>query len=460
MNGRIQKIEDADKRKSRKFGPRLYNIVSTQRRFRSPVLSQEESLFTLNALKEYEAMGLIKESDSEFNTPLFTVPKDSNAADLAKRYRLVFDYRAANQICQTVSTDLPAIQEVLQFLASAKVGSAIDILSAFHQVRLDPTDADLLAFTHPVTKKRMTWTAWPFGFSFSPAAMERMVSPLVDGLEEHCKAYVDDISIATGKAADRTPVTLDDIDAHLKVLERFLTQCKENKVYLSKKKAQLFRHDLDVLGSKVLVGKEILIDPGRVRDLTSMPPPANLKELEKSMGSLAFIGSSIKRFAEITTPLRKIITLGRRLDKTKMRGGKRPSHILFPLDEEASRSWDLALEAVTSAEPLSPFNPTADVTLVTDASAVALAGYLLQDGKLVGLFSKALSETQARYAAFELEALALAESVKRFKPFLTRRRVRCLTDHRNLRILGKPSRLSKKVRRWLAEISDCTLSIE
>lgn len=355
---------------------------------------------------------------------------------------------------------MPAIQDVLQFLAAAKVGSAIDILSAFHQVRLDPADADLLAFTHPVTKKRMTWTAWPFGFSFSPAAMERMVSPLVSGMESNCKAYVDDISLATGHASDGLPVTLEDVDEHFEILERFLSKCKENGVFLSRKKAQLFRHDLDVLGSKVLVGKEIRIDPGRVQDLINMPPPANLKELEKSMGSLAFIGSSIKRFAEITTPLRKIITLGRRLDKTKLRGGKRPSNSLFPLDAEASRSWDLALEAVTSAEPLSPFDPAADVTLVTDASAVALAGYLLQNGKLIGLFSRALSETQARYAAFELEALALAESVKRFKPFLTRRRVRCLTDHRNLRILGKPSRLSKKVRRWLAEISDCTISIE
>lgn len=129
-------------------------------------------------------MGLIRETDSEFCTPLFTVPKDLTAENLSKRFRLVFDYRAANTLCQVVSTDLPAIQEVLQFLASAKVGSAIDILSAFHQVRLSPEDADLLAFTHPVTGKKMTWVAWPFGFSFSPAAMERMVKPLVENISE------------------------------------------------------------------------------------------------------------------------------------------------------------------------------------------------------------------------------------------------------------------------------------
>lgn len=136
---------------------------------------------------------------------------------------------------------------------------------------------------------------------------------------------MDDISVATGLSSDGVDVSCDDVDKHAEVLERLLQSCEEHDVFLSKKKAQLFAWDLEVLGSRVRVGKAILIDPGRVRDLVAMPPPSNLRELEKSMGSLAFVGSSLRRFAEITTPLRKVITLGRRLDATRTRGGRKPS---------------------------------------------------------------------------------------------------------------------------------------
>lgn len=60
--------------------------------------------------------------------------------------------------------------------------SAVDILSAFHQVKVHDDDKKYLTFLH-VDGRRMTWNAWPFGFTYSPKAMETMVAGVVEGLE-------------------------------------------------------------------------------------------------------------------------------------------------------------------------------------------------------------------------------------------------------------------------------------
>lgn len=87
-----------------------------------------------------------------------------------------------NALFPSISTELPAISEVLQKASGSSFVSAVDILSAFHQVRVHEEDRKFLAFRH-VDGRLMTWSAWPFGFTYSPKAMEVMVTELVGELE-------------------------------------------------------------------------------------------------------------------------------------------------------------------------------------------------------------------------------------------------------------------------------------
>lgn len=94
------------------------------------------------------------------------------------------------------------------------------------------------------------------------------------------------------------------------------------------------------------------------------------------------MASHIPRFAEVATPLRHTITLARKLDEQHVKGGRRPSAVLFPLASAASRAFAVVKELVANAEDIVPFNERAcDTVLVSDASANAIAGYLIQDGR-------------------------------------------------------------------------------
>lgn len=128
-------------------------------------LNAQHREFVTRELKVLESMGLVYEDPTApYSTTLFCVDKDPANPNPEKWFRMVFDYRKVNSLFPSVPTSLPPIPEVLQFAASAAFASAFDILAAFHQVYVHPDDRKFLAFTHP-DGRRMTWSAWPFGFT-------------------------------------------------------------------------------------------------------------------------------------------------------------------------------------------------------------------------------------------------------------------------------------------------------
>lgn len=90
----------------------------------------------------------------------------------------------------------------------------------------------------------MTWAAWPFGFFFSPTAMEAMAKPLVQGVEENTVVYVDDITVVTGSF--RSPRTVADVEAHVAACQRVFRNCKRHSVFLAVAKAQVLSARLTV----------------------------------------------------------------------------------------------------------------------------------------------------------------------------------------------------------------------
>lgn len=134
-------------------------------------------------------------------------------------------------------------------------------------------------------------------------------------------------------------------------------------MFLALSKAQLFSSTLSVLGSQVHVGCAIRIDPGRVSDLMNMPEPANIKELERTFGAFAYVATHLPRFADVATPLRKTLTVARALDAHHIKGGGRPSRVVFPLAPAARRSFEELKRMVATAEDLAPFDELAADTV-------------------------------------------------------------------------------------------------
>ena len=126
-----------------------------------------------------------------------------------------------------------------------------------------------------------------------------------------------------------------------------------------------------------------------------------------------------------------------------------PAGILQPLTDALTGSpktlpWSPACaaaflnakSALAAAVPLVHPDPTATLSLATDASDTHVAGVLQQFSNRrwepLAFFSHKLTAAQTRYSTFDKELLAVFSAIRHFRFLLEGRRFRILTDHKPL----------------------------
>ena len=92
---------------------------------------------------------------------------------------------------------------------------------------------------------------------------------------------------------------------------------------------------------------------------------------------------------------------------------------------------------VTEAPVLAYYDPKVALTIQCDASSEGLGAALLQQGKPVAYASRALTDTEQRYAQIEKEMLAIVFSLEKFHQYTYGRRTEIHTDHKPLEAIVK-----------------------
>ena len=108
--------------------------------------------------------------------------------------RFCIDYRRLNEISRKDSYPIPGIDETLRTIAAAKYISKMDVISAFHRIRVKDGDEWKTAFN---TRFGLyEWLVTPFGLTGAPATFQRYINwVLRDELDICCFAYIDDVVI-------------------------------------------------------------------------------------------------------------------------------------------------------------------------------------------------------------------------------------------------------------------------
>ena len=136
-----------------------------------------------------------------------------------------------------------------------------------------------------------------------------------------------------------------------------------------------------------------------------------------------YLAKFLPKLSEVTEPIRQL------------------THKDVPWNWSASQAnaFVLMKELVKEAPVLQFFDNHKPLMIQCDASEKGLGAALLQDGKPVAFASRALTDTETRYAQIEKELLAIVFSVEKFDQFTFGRTVTVQSDHKLLEsILKKP----------------------
>ena len=260
------------------------------KQYRYPPIHQEE---IKRQIKDMLAKGIIQESDSPYNSPLWIVPKKQDASGKNK-WRLVIDYRKLNEKTIQDAYPLPNIDEILDQLGNARYFSAFDLASGFHQIGMNPKDVPKTAFSTP--NGHYEYTRMPFGLKNAPPTFQRMMNKGLKGLiGNNCFVYIDDI-IVYGKT----------IEEHNKNLRILFERLRQVGLKLQPDKCEYLRPELEYLGH-VISEHGIQPNPDRIEKVRTYSIPKTPKEIKQFLGLVGYYRKFIKDFSKVAKPLTRLL---------------------------------------------------------------------------------------------------------------------------------------------------------
>jgi len=383
-------------------------------------MSKGELLVLRKELTSLLDKGFIRASSSPAASPVLFAKKPGGGL------RLCIDYRALNALTRKDRYPLPLIQETLNNVAKAKWFTKLDVIAAFHKIRIREGDEWLTAFR---TRFGLyEWLVTPFGMANSPSTFQRYINwALREFLDDFCSAYLDDVLIYTDGS----------LQQHREHVNKVLKKLRDAGLFVDINKCEFEVKSTKYLGFIIEAGKGILMDPQKVKAIKEWEAPTTVKGIRSFLGFANFYRKFIKNFASIAAPL------------TRLTG-----NVPFRWTKEEEEAFEYLKNAFITEPVLAQFDPDLETVLETDSSGYATGAVLSQFGKdgilrPCAYFSRKSSAHECNYEIHDKELLAVIRALEEWDAELRSvKSFRVITDHKNLEYFMKPRMLNERQMRW------------
>ena len=392
---------------------------------RSHKLPEKHRQFALEETEKLLKKGIIRESQSPYNSPLWIVPKKGN------KLRMVIDYRKINEDTDQDAYPLPMIDDILDHLGKAKFFSAFDLSAGFHQIPMKEEDKKYTAFS--TTQGHFEYNRMPFGLKNAPATFQRMMDNAFRGLiGTKCFAYIDDIVIFGSS-----------IQEHNENLVAVMERIYQLGLRLEPKKCEYLKPELEYLGH-IITKEGVKPNPEKINCIKEFRPLKTVKDVQSFLGLAGYYRKFIKNFSTIARPLTKLTQ----------------KETIFDWTPDCEKAFYDLKNALVIAPVLKFPDFSKQFILTTDASNCGLGAVLSQDGHPCLFISRTLNKAEEKYTTSEKELLAIVWAMKRLRQYLLGKKFKIQTDHRALVWLHNVKDPSSRLLRWRLRMEEYEYEIE
>ncbi|RMC19904.1 hypothetical protein DUI87_03470 [Hirundo rustica rustica] len=361
-------------------------------------------------IENFLQLGLLRECQSDFNTPILPVKKPDGS------YRLVQDLRAVNKVTEDLYPVVANPYTLLTRLTPELTWfTVLDLKDAFFCLPLHEASQKIFAFEweSPKTgrKTQLAWCVLPQGYKNSPTIFGEQLAKDLESWEPppgegQLLQYVDDLLIAT-----RTQETC--VDWTVSLLNFLGLQGYR----VSQKKAQMVRQTVIYLGYEVSAGQRTL-GQDRKEAICQTPKPQTVKELRTFLGMTGWCRLWIYNYGLLVKPLYALITEGSRdLQWTK----------------DATRAFNQLKKALMSAPALGLPNVSKPFFLFSHEKQGIALGILAQNlgpyRRAVAYLSKQLDTAAKGWPGCLRAVAAVAINIQEARKFTLGQKMTVLVSH-------------------------------
>ena len=367
-----------------------------------PHAYKDEVKETLDKMVKDKIIEPLKDEPAPWCHPMVVVQKPKGGI------RVCIDMTKLNENVQRpVYPTLTPKQAVGNISPGSKYFSTLDAKSGYWQIPLEKSAQPLTTFLTPWG--RYKYLRAPMGLASTGDEYCRRGDEAFSGMKNYAKV-VDDIIVYD-----------ENLQEHYENVRNLLERCRKHNITLNREKFKFAEKSVKYVGYTISEDG-ITVDEEKLEGLRKFPEPRNISELRSFMGLVNQFGDFSKQTSGVTAPLRPLLS-------KKNVWNWLPEHQV---------AFEATKDELCKSKTLKHFDPEKKLILHTDASRLNGLGYALfqeHDGKLfvIQCGSRYLNDAESRYAAVELELLAIVYAVQKCKIYLIgNSNFTVVVDHRPL----------------------------